>query len=233
MCWGSLVSWRLSFVGCSICVLGSPIVRVVGLGDPVFVPVAVGIGHLEQLLVACFSVHIVLLQLVDSWGCWVGPCSEHECQDDTYLKGHFSRNIWENAQTVPAPLSNFSDIPNFTFSMPPLPGNVEMWERAKPCKFPFQNHFSVLFISQPTPRSSFFVFFSAAVKFTIIMVESVSNPDVMHCSVTSLRNPEMTVCPCPIAKVTILTVMSLGNLDVTSLSIHQVHSGPSTPGLNS
>jgi len=47
---------------------------------------------------------------------------------------------------------------------------------------------------------------------------SVSNPDVMPWPVTSSCNPEVTICPCPIV---IVMVMSSGNLDVTSHPLHQ------------
>jgi len=60
-----------------------------------------------------------------------------------------------------------------------------------------------------------------AVKVTILMVTSVSNPDVMPWPMRSPHNPEVTICPCPIGKVTIFMVTSLGNLDVTSHLLHK------------
>jgi len=67
----------------------------------------------------------------------------------------------------------------------------------------------------------------SAAKSIVIMAESVSNPDVTHHFVTSLHNPEVTVCPCPIVKVNHDPVTSSGNPDVTSSAIYQVHAASS------
>ena len=72
---------------------------------------------------------------------------------------------------------------------------------------------------------SFAVHQHSTAKSIVITAESVGNLDVTHHSVMSPCNPEVTICPCPIANVNHDLVMSLGNPDVTSLSVYQVHAG--------